>query len=132
MEKVRKELVLPGKTPGVFCDAVQYGDLIWTSGTAPRNIDGSIHSPGDVLEQTRYIFGNIRTLLEMVGSTPDDIIMMNIYLKDMNDRLKIADIRKEFTKNVKIASCAVQICELADPDMLIEASVVAVAHKIAE
>ena len=132
MEKKRIELVLPGKTPGVFCDGVQYGDLLFTSGTAPRQADGTIYAPGDVIEQTKFIFNNIKTLLEMVGSTPDDIIKMNLYLKDMNDRLRIADIRKEFTKNVKIAACAVQICELADSQMCIEADVVAVAHKLAE
>lgn len=38
--------------------------------------------PPDGAEQVRLMFANLRTLLELGGATTDDIVFMNVLLKD--------------------------------------------------
>lgn len=128
-EKVRKELVLPGKTPGLFCDAVVYGDLLFTSGTAPRNPDGTIFAPGDGPAQARYLFETLEKVLAMTESTFQDVLKMTIYLRNMEDRLKINPLRQEFFQGARPASTVVEISALAHPDMMVEIELVAIARK---
>ncbi|MEA4891638.1 MAG: RidA family protein [Peptococcaceae bacterium] len=131
-EKRRMELVLPGKTPGLFCDAVVYGELLFTSGTAPRNFDGTIFAPGDSQAQARYLFETLEKVLAMVGSTFRDVLKMTIYLRNMEDRLKINPLRQEFFNGARPASTVVEVSALAHPDMMVEIEMVAVARKYPE
>lgn len=123
----RKELVLPGKAPALFCDAVQYGDLIFTSGLVARNPDSTVYAPGDVTAQTRYIFDNLNKILALGGSSFQDIIRIVFYVRNMEDRLKINPLREEYFKGVRPASTVVEVSKLAHPDLLVEVEVVAIA-----
>jgi 2-iminobutanoate/2-iminopropanoate deaminase len=126
----RKELVLPGKTPALFCDAVQYGDLIFTSGLVARNPDSSVHAPGDVVAQTRYIFDNLKNILALGGSSFQNIIRIVFYVRNMEDRLKINPLREEYFKGVRPASTVIEVSKLAHPDLLVEVEVVAIAGEV--
>lgn len=123
----RKELVLPGKTAALFCDAVQYGDFIFTSGIVARNPDSTVFAPGDAEAQTRFIFRNISDILALADSSFQDIVKMTIYVRNMEDRLKINPIREEFFKGARPASTVVEVSKLAHPDLMVEVEVVAVA-----
>lgn len=124
-EMSKKELVLPGKNPGLFCDAVLYNGLIFTSGTVARDLEGKVAAPGDVEGQTRHIFDNISKVLEMAGSSLENTLKMTIYLRNMEDRLKINPIRKEYFKASRPASTVVEVSKLAHQDLLVEIEIVA-------
>jgi reactive intermediate/imine deaminase len=123
----RKELVLPGKSPALFCDAVQVGDMIYTSGMVARNPDSSVYAPGDAAAQTQYIFDNIAQVLALANSSFQDIVRITFYVRNMEDRLKINPIREAYFKGVRPASTVVEVSKLAHPDLLVEVEVVAIA-----
>lgn len=125
VEITRRELVLPGKNPGLFCDAVLYKDLVFTSGTVARDLEGKVVAPGDVEAQTRYIFDNIRKVLEMAGSTLENTLKMTVYLRNMEDRVKINPIRQEYFKACRPASTVVEVSKLAHQDLLVEIEIIA-------
>ena len=124
-EPKRIEWTLPGKSPALFCDAVQYGGLLFTSGLVARNPDGSIYCPGNTEAQARFIFENLTSVLAMVGAGCPDVIKMTIFLRDMEDRIKINPLRVEFFQGVRPASTVVEISRLAHPDMMLEIEFVA-------
>lgn len=123
----RKELVLPGKTPALFCDAIQCGDFVFTSGMVARNADSSVHAPGDAAAQTKFIFDNITEVLAMADSSFQDIVRMTIYVRNMEDRLKINPIREAYFKGARPASTVVEVSKLAHPDLMVEVEVIALA-----
>lgn len=125
MKDQRKEWLLPGKKPGLYSDAVSYGSLVYTSGIVARNLDGSVFAPGDVEAQTRFVFDRITEILEMTGSRFANIMKMTIYLRNMEDRLKINPIRTAYFDGMMPASTAVEVSKLAHQDLLIEIEVVA-------
>lgn len=125
VEMGRKELVLPGKNPGLFCDAVLYNGLVYTSGTVARDLEGKVVAPGDVEGQTRYIFNNLSKVLEMANTGLENTLKMTIYLRNMEDRTKINPIRQEFFKACRPASTVVEVSKLAHQDLLVEIEIIA-------
>jgi 2-iminobutanoate/2-iminopropanoate deaminase len=124
MEK--KALTIPGKKPGAyFSDAVQYGNLIFTSGTPAKDAEGKVVFTGDVVAQARFIFEKISRLLEAHGSSIKNIIRTTYYLRNMEDRVKLNDLRQELFAGSPPASTAVEVNKLAHEDLLIEIEVVA-------
>lgn len=121
----RKEWVLPGKKAALFCDAVQYNGLLFTSGLVARNADGSVYCPGDGEAQARFIFENLKNTLALAGAGFRDVIKLTIYLRDMEDRIKINPLREEYFQGTRPASTVVEVSMLAHPDLMVEMEVVA-------
>ncbi len=122
--KERSEITLPGRKTGLFCDAVKYGDLLFTSGTVARNLNGEVVAPQDTVAQTKYIFQKLKEVLELCGSSPQQVLKMTIFLRNMNDRLKINALRQEFFADSKPASTVVEVSKLAHEDLMVEIELV--------
>src|SRR5437762_13585667 len=41
--------------------------------------------PGDVRSETKRTFENLRAILQAAGSSLDDVVKCNVYLRDIND-----------------------------------------------
>jgi enamine deaminase RidA (YjgF/YER057c/UK114 family) len=74
-------LNLPGvnRPPG-FSQAVQVGDLIFTSGLVARSRAGRVVGKGSVKLQMENIFTNLRQVLGLAGAALKDVIKVNVYL----------------------------------------------------
>lgn len=67
-----------------FCHAVMAGETIYVSGclgTAPNSME---LVPGGTGPQTTQTMANIATILDDVGSSPELIVKVNVYLADMS------------------------------------------------
>lgn len=119
-------LTIPGKKPGiVFSDAVQYGNLIFTSGMVAKDNEGKVVFPGDVVAQAKFILANIEKLLLFAGSDMRHVLRTTYYLRNMEDRVKIDALRREYFASSPPASTAVEVSMLAHEDLLLEIEVVA-------
>lgn len=67
-----------------YSPVVVSGDLVFTAGQAPFDVDGNLVSD-DVAEQTRKTLDNLRLCLEAAGCTLDDVVKVNAYLADLAD-----------------------------------------------
>jgi 2-iminobutanoate/2-iminopropanoate deaminase len=86
-EPVRKAIVTDkGPKPlGPYSQAVIDGDFIFLAGQGCTNPQTGKLELGDVRSETKRTFENIRAILDAAGSSLDDVMKCNVYLRDIND-----------------------------------------------
>jgi len=83
-----RNAVVTDKAPkpiGPYSQAVTDGDLIFVSGQGATNPQTGKKELGDVRSETKRTFENLRAILEAAGSSMDDVVKCNVYLRDIND-----------------------------------------------
>lgn len=109
-----KKNLLSEKAPkpiGPYSQAVEYGDLIFTSGQIALDTEGRICS-SEIKEQTRKTIENIKSILEDNGSSLDNVIKTTVFLKDMIDFHSMNEIYKIYFGNSQPARSTVEVCRL--------------------
>ncbi|MDA0982408.1 MAG: RidA family protein [Proteobacteria bacterium] len=127
--KRKQEFMLPGLPTPIshYCDAVQWGDLLFISGMAPIDAQGRVVSD-DVVAQTRQVFENLKAALDATSASFADVLKVTVYLTDVNDRVKINPVRKEYFGEARPASTLIGINQLAIPGMKVEIEAVVGLH----
>lgn len=127
--KSKQEFMVPGLATPIshYCDAVQWGDLLFISGMAPVDGQGKVVS-GDVVAQTRQVFENLKAALDVAGATFADVLKVTVYLTDVNDRTRINPVRKEYFGDARPASTLIGVSQLAIPGMKVEIEAVVGLH----
>ena len=118
----KKEYMVDGLAPPIshYCDAVEFGNLLFIAGIPPTDKSGKVVGGDDVAEQTRQVFRNMKLVLDAAGASFADILKVTVYLLDVNDRGKINPVRKEFFGAARPASTLIGISQLAIPGMKVE------------
>jgi 2-iminobutanoate/2-iminopropanoate deaminase len=70
---------------GPYSQAIVDGDFIFVSGQGPINPGTGRLELGDARSETKRVFENLRAILEAAGSSLDQVIKCNVYLRDIND-----------------------------------------------
>jgi 2-iminobutanoate/2-iminopropanoate deaminase len=102
------------------------GRLLFISGMTARRADGSIAGIGDVEAQTRQVCENLKAAVEQAGGTLDDIVRVDVYVRNMEHFDLIHKVRREYFKAPAPASTMVEVCKMTSPDYLIEINAIAV------
>jgi 2-iminobutanoate/2-iminopropanoate deaminase len=102
------------------------GRLVFISGMTARRADGSIAGIGDVEAQTRQVCENIKAAVEEAGGTLDDVVRVDVYVRNMEHFDAIHKVRREYFKAPAPASTMVEVCKMTSPDYLIEINAIAV------
>ena len=86
-DRLRKTIVTEQapKPVGPYSQAVIEGDLIFVAGQGPINPLTNTLELGDVRSETKRAFENLRAILQAAGSSLDDVVKCNVYLRDIND-----------------------------------------------
>ncbi len=108
-----------------FSDAVIAGRTLYVSGLVATNEAGEVVGAGDVVEQTRQIFRNLKAILDAAGAKPADVAKVTIFMRDVAQRPLINPIRQEFFGPHRPASTLVEISRLVRDDLLLEIEAVA-------
>ena len=108
-----------------FSDAVIAGHTLYVSGLVATNEHGDVVGAGDVVEQTRQIFRNLKRILDTAGATPADVAKVTIFMRDVAQRPLINPIRQEFFGPHRPASTLVEVSRLVRDDLLLEIEAVA-------
>lgn len=69
---------------GPYVQAVDLGDLVFTSGQIPVN-PATNAVPSDIVAQTRQSLENVKAIIEQAGLTAADIVKTTLFVKDLND-----------------------------------------------
>jgi reactive intermediate/imine deaminase len=102
------------------------GKLVFISGMTSRRADGSIAGVGDIEAQTRQVCENLKAAVEAAGGKMDDIVRVDVYVRNMEHFDAIHKVRREYFKAPAPASTMVEICKMTSPDYLIEINAIAV------
>ena len=113
-------LMLPDQMAPVshYCHGVRAGDRLWISGMVGIRLDGSI--PEDVVEQFDVALDYVDGVLRSQGGEPRNVVKVQVFLTDVNDRVKINPRRQAYFGEHRPASTLVQIAALILPELKVE------------
>jgi len=108
---------------------LRIGNFVFLSGQVPFDSDGNVVGVGDLREQTRQVFENIKGILEKAGATFQDVVKLTTFFTvDITDHDQVSDyfeVRKEYFGKHKPCSTGVQIVALVDSRIMLEVEVIA-------
>ena len=111
--------------PGVekaygYAHAVRIGDDIKVSGAVSMDDEGSPTAVGDLEQQMKNVYADLRKVLEHYGCTFDDVIVENVFTTDMAGFLEAAAYRGTIYTTQFPTGSWLEVKGLALPEFLIE------------
>ena len=93
------EVISTKKAPaaiGPYSQAIQVGNLVYTSGQIPIDPATGVFAEGGIKEQTRQSLTNVKAILEEVGLTMSNVVKTTVFMADMNDFADMNSVYAEF------------------------------------
>ena len=109
---------------GPYSQAIQVGNLVYTSGQIPIDPETGVFVEGGIKEQTRQSLTNVKAILEEVGLTMSNIVKTTVFMADMNDFADMNSVYAEFFTEPYPARTAVAVMTLPK-GALVEIEVIA-------
>ena len=109
---------------GPYSQAIQVGNLIYTSGQIPIDPATGQLVEGGIKEQTRQSLNNIQAILQEAGLTMASVVKTTVFMADMADFADMNSIYAEFFTEPYPARSAVAVKTLPK-NALVEIEVVA-------
>ena len=122
-----KKVISTTKAPaaiGPYSQAIQVGNLVYTSGQIPIDPATGVFVDGGIREQTRQSLLNVKAILEEAGLTMSDVVKTTVFLADMNDFADMNAVYAEFFAEPYPARSAVAV-KMLPKGALVEIEVVA-------
>lgn len=122
-----KKVISTPKAPaaiGPYSQAIQVGNLIYTSGQIPIDPATGQLVEGGVKEQTRQSLNNIQAILQEAGLTMASVVKTTVFMADMADFAEMNSVYAEFFIEPYPARSAVAVKTLPR-NALVEIEVVA-------
>ena len=109
---------------GPYSQAIQVGNLVYTSGQIPIDPSTGTFVEGGIKEQTRQSLTNVKAILEETGLSMSDVVKTTVFLADMGDFTDMNAVYAEFFSEPYPARSAVAVKTLPK-GALVEIEVVA-------
>ena len=122
-----KKMISTTKAPaaiGPYSQAIQVGNLVYTSGQLPIDPATGEFPEGGIKEQTRQSLTSIQAILQEAGLTMGSVIKTTVFMADMNDFADMNSVYAEFFNEPYPARSAVAVKTLPK-GALVEIEVVA-------
>ena len=122
-----KQVIHTDKAPaaiGPYSQAVQVGQLLFTSGQVPIDPEIGAIVEGGIQEQARQSLNNIKAILNAAGTNMGAVVKTTVFLQDMNDFAAMNEVYAQFFQEPYPARSAVQVGRLPK-DALVEIEVIA-------
>lgn len=122
-----KEFIATSKAPaavGPYSQGVKSkaGEIIFVSGQLPIDVESGELSIGDIVKETKICLKNIEEVVKSGGASKEDIVKVNLYVKNIEDFGKINAAYAEFFGNHKPARALVEVARIPkDANIEIEA-----------
>ena len=127
---MKKRVIQTEKAPkalGPYSQAIQAGSFLFISGQLPIDPATGELVKGDIREQTRQVFENMKQILEAQRLTLKDVVKTTLYLKDLANFAKVNEIYAAYFETEPPARAAVQIARLPK-DAEVEIEAIALFH----
>jgi len=100
------------KAVGAYSQAVQCGDMLYTSGQIGLNPSSGEMVSDDVVSQAKQVVSNLTAVIEAAGGGLNQIVKVTIFLEDMNDFAVVNQIYADWLGNHKPARSTVAVAAL--------------------
>ena len=111
---------------GPYSQAIQVGNLLYTSGQIPIDPATGVFVEGGIKEQTCQSLMNVKAVLEEAGLEMRNVVKTTVFLADMNDFADMNSVYAEFFTEPYPARSAVAVKTLPK-GALVEIEVIAKA-----
>jgi 2-iminobutanoate/2-iminopropanoate deaminase len=108
-----------------YAPIVRAGGLLFISGMEPKDEKGNTVGRDDITAQARQVHENLKKCLAAAGATFADVCKVTVYVRNVADRAKINEVRKEYFGACRPASTLVEISRLANEDFGVEIEAIA-------
>ena len=109
---------------GPYSQAIQVGNLVYTSGQIPIDPATGAFAEGGIKEQTRQSLTNVKAILEEAGLSMSNVVKTTVFMGDMGDFAEMNAVYAEFFTEPYPARSAVAVKTLPK-GALVEIEVVA-------
>ncbi|MBJ6361285.1 RidA family protein [Paenibacillus sp. GCM10012307] len=96
---------------GPYSQAVRLGNLLFTSGQIPLDVNGQVVE-GGVEEQTHQVFRNLKAVLAAERAELKDVVKATVFIKDMNQFGAINEVYASYFGEHKPARSTVEVARL--------------------
>ena len=103
---------------GPYSQAMQVGDLLFTSGQIPLRADGSLLE-GDITAQTAQVLANLKAVIEAAGGNLNKVVKTTVFLKNLDDFVAMNKVYGDTFGSHTPARSTVQVAKLPR-DVLVE------------
>lgn len=122
-----KQVIHTDKAPaaiGPYSQAIQIGQLLFTSGQVSIDPETGAIVEGGIQEQARQSLNNIKAILNAAGTNMGAVVKTTVFLQDMNDFAAMNEVYAQFFQEPYPARSAVQVGRLPK-DALVEIEAIA-------
>jgi len=120
-----KKVIQTEKAPkpiGPYSQAIRAGNFIFLSGQIPIDPKTGELVKGDIRQQTQQVLENIKGVLESQGLGMQDMVKVNIFLKDMGNFNQMNEVYAPYFSSNPPARSTVEVGKLPrNADIEIEA-----------
>ena len=124
---MKKETITSTRAPaaiGPYSQGIKSNRLVFTSGQLP--IDPKTgQMPEGIEAQTAQSLENVKAIIEAAETNMENVVKVLIFLKDMNDLVKMNEVYSRFFRGTCPARSCVQAARLPK-DALVEIEAIAV------
>lgn len=127
MKRIRVRADGVGEPPeGTWSNCLVIDRHVYIAGMTSRSDEFDRIDGANAYDQAMAIFGKIKALIEAAGGTMADIVKVNVFLTEINDRQPVWEARRQFFKGDFPVSTLLEVSKLVHPDMLVEIEAVAI------
>ena len=109
---------------GPYSQGIQANGFVFVSGQLPIDPATGAFAGGDISSQTHQALKNVRAVLAEAGAGLEDVVRVNVYLKDIGDFAAMNQVYAEYFSGPCPARAAVQVAAIPK-DALLEIEVIA-------
>ena len=110
--------------PRTWSNAKVCGNQFFISGMTAQDGQGKIPGDASMYGQAMETFAKIKAMVEAAGANMDDIIQLNIYVTDIQQRKEVWRAREQFFTGDYPCSTLLEVSALAIPELLVEINAV--------
>lgn len=110
-----RKAILTDKAPkpiGPYSQAVQYGNLVFTSGQIPIDPATGELVTGDIVQETEQVFANLAAVLAAAGTELGRAVKTTVFLTDMGLFGKVNEVYARHFREPFPARSTVQVAAL--------------------
>jgi reactive intermediate/imine deaminase len=110
-----KQVISTANAPaaiGTYSQAVRVGNTIWVSGQIPLDPATKELVPGDIEQQVRRVFENLKAIVLASGASLDNVVKATIFLIDLSHFALVNKVMAEYFREPYPARAAVGVAAL--------------------
>lgn len=110
-----KEIISTDQAPqaiGTYSQAVKAGNTVYLSGQIPLIPETMELIEGDITEQTRQVFRNLKAVAEAAGGSFEDFVKVHVFLTDLSHFPIVNQVMEECFSKPYPARAAIGVAAL--------------------